>query len=78
MTNKNQKKQDDKNTTGSIVAELAGTAAIAGIKIAMALRDKKTREKIKKTLVNVKDQAIDYVETLKTNPIKIEIKKNIS
>lgn len=55
-----------KNTTGSVVA---GAVAIAGIEIAMALRNKKTREKVKKILINAKDQAINYVKTL-------EIKSN--
>lgn len=61
------KKKDDKKTIGSVVAGVAGAVAIAGVAVAatMALKDGKTREKIKKALSNVKDQAIDYVETLK-------------
>ena len=71
MTNKNQKKQNNnKNTVGSVVAGVAGAVAIAGVAVAatMALKDKKSREKVKKVLVNVKDQAKDYVETLKKEP----------
>lgn len=68
MTNKNQKKQDHNKNIGSVVAGVAGAVAVAGVAVAatMALRDEKTREKAKKVLINVKDQAIDYVGTLKT------------
>ncbi len=68
MTNTNQKKQDDnKNTVSPIITSVAGAVAIAGVAVAatMALRDEKTRKKVKKVLTNVKDQAIDYVESLK-------------
>ncbi|MDP3987754.1 MAG: hypothetical protein Q8P80_01275 [Candidatus Levybacteria bacterium] len=71
MTDKNKKKQNNnKNTVGSVVVGVAGAVAIAGVAVAatMALKDKKSREKVKKVLINVKDQAIDYVETLKKEP----------
>lgn len=71
MTDKNKKKQNNKkNTVGSVVAGVAGAVAIAGVAVAatIALKDKKSREKVKKVLVNVKDQAMDYVETLKKEP----------
>lgn len=70
MKNIPQKKQNkNKNTIGSVVAGVVGAVAIAGVTAAtMALRDEKTRKKVKKVLVNVKDQAIDYVEALKTEP----------
>ncbi|PIP74342.1 MAG: hypothetical protein COX78_03295 [Candidatus Levybacteria bacterium CG_4_10_14_0_2_um_filter_35_8] len=60
----------NKNKVGSVVAGVAGAVAIAGVAVAatMALKDKKSREKVKKVLVNVKDQAMDYVETLKKEP----------
>lgn len=47
---------------------MAGTVAIAGVAVAatIALKDEKTRKKVGKVLTDVKDQAIDYVETLKT------------
>jgi hypothetical protein len=69
MTSKHRKKQgNNKNTIGSVVTGMAGAAAIAGVAVAatMALKDKKTRKKVKKVLIDVKDQATDYVETLKT------------
>lgn len=71
MVDHNQKKQDDnKNTVGSIVAGVAGGVAIAGVAVAatIALKDEKTRKKVGKVLTDVKDHAIDYVETLKTEP----------
>lgn len=69
MTDKNQKKQvDDKNTIGSVVAGVTGAVVIAGVAVAatIALKDGKTRKMVKKVLTDAKDQAIDYVETLKT------------
>lgn len=69
MTKKHQKKQDDKNTIGSVVAGIAGVAAVAGVAIAatMALKDEKSREKVKNVLINAKDQAREYAEKLKTD-----------
>lgn len=71
MLNTNQKKQgDNKNTIDPVVAGIAKAVAIAGVAVAIALKDKKTREKIKKSFISIKDQAIDYVKTL-----EIETKK---
>src|ERR1035437_9146251 len=90
MTSKHRKKQgNNKNTIGSVVTGMAGAVAIAGVAVAatMALKDKKTKKKEKKVLIDVKDQATDYVETLKTesnvgegiHPLKkIASKKDIS
>ncbi|RJQ38489.1 hypothetical protein C4559_01730 [Candidatus Microgenomates bacterium] len=67
MTTIHQKKQDDnKNTIGSVGAGIA----IAGVAVAttIALKDEKTRKKVKNVLVNVKDQTIDLVEILKIKP----------
>jgi threonine dehydratase len=63
MTTTHHKKQNNKSLIGSVVAEMAGAAAVAAI---MALKDEKTRKRVKKVLVNAKNQAIDYVEGLKT------------
>lgn len=65
MTNKHQKKQNDNKN--SPFATITG-AVLTGVAIAatMVLNDEKTREKVKKLLLNVKSQAIDYVNTLKT------------
>lgn len=61
MTNSNQNKKGGVNpvfaaVTGAVVG--AG-AAVAG---AFVLKDKKNRDKVKKVLTNVKDQAVGYME----------------
>jgi hypothetical protein len=66
MTKKLIKKQiNHNNTAGLVVAELAGAAAVAGITVAatMALKDKKTRDKVRKVFNIVKNQINDYVNT---------------
>lgn len=67
-TNTTQKRDNNKNATSTIVTEVAGAVAIAGAAVAatMALKDKKTRERVKQVMTDVRDQAIDYIETLKT------------
>lgn len=75
MTDKNQEKQaDDKNAINSVAAGIVGAVAIAGVAVAatIALKDQKTRDKVKKVLINAKDRAIDYVDTFKaeSNPKK--------
>lgn len=74
MTYRRKKKQDNKNIIGSVVTKVVGAAAIAGVAVAatMALKDEKTRKKVKKVLINVRDQAIDRVETLKTESNDLE------
>lgn len=66
MTDKHHKKQDNKNTIGSVAVKVAEAVVIAGVAVAatIALKDEKTRKKVKKALVNVKDQAIGYVEDM--------------
>lgn len=71
MTNIQRKKQNDnKNTMGSVVAGVAGAVAIASVAVAatMALKDEKTRKKTKKVFIDVKDQAINYIDALKKEP----------
>jgi hypothetical protein len=82
MTTINQKKSvNNKNVVGSVMVGVAGAAVIAGAAVAatMAMKDDKTREKVKKALIKAKDQAIDYFDTFKStdpstrkeaNPIK--------
>lgn len=57
IADKNQKKQDNKNTVDSVVAGIAEEIAIAGAAVTatMVLKDKKTRKKVKKMLINIKD-----------------------
>lgn len=67
MTNHNHKKYDeDKIGINSVVAAVTGVVVGAGVAIAgaVALKDKKSREKVKKVLNNVKDQAIGYMENM--------------
>ncbi len=75
MTTISQKKQDGKNTMGYTAAGVAGAVAIAGVAVSMALKDKKTRKRVTKALINAKNQVMDYVDglevqTLETKPIK--------
>lgn len=73
----NTVQKNKKSGFGGVVAGVAGAVAVAGVAVAaaIALKDKKTREKVKRTLVAVKDQAMNYVETLENKP---EAKKIIS
>lgn len=78
MATINKKMQNDnKNVIGAVVAGVTGAAAIAGVAVAatIALKDEKTRGKVKKMLINAKDQVIDYVDTFKT---ELSAKKNAS
>ena len=74
MIDRSKKKQDNKNRIGSVVAGVAGAVVIAGVAVAttVALKDEKTRKKVKKVLINVKDQTVDYVDALKTDPNAIK------
>lgn len=72
-----KKQKDKKNIINSVVG-FAGVAtavvAMAGVAVVatMELKDKKNRVKVKKMLVNVKDQAIGYVDTLKSESNDLE------
>ena len=58
MTNLHQKKQDEKHTIRSILDGVAKSIAIGSVAITtIALKDEKSRESIKKVLINVRDQA---------------------
>lgn len=67
-----QKKQENNNTISSVAEGVANVATaavtITGIVLVATevLKDKRTRERLKKVLVNVKDQAIGYIDTLNT------------
>ncbi|MDP2692845.1 MAG: hypothetical protein Q8O88_04370 [bacterium] len=69
-TIRHKKQEDNKNAIGSVVAGVAGAVAIAGVAVAatMALKNEKTRKKVKGVLIDMKNQAIDYFDTLKTEP----------
>ena len=63
----NQKKQDENKTgVNPTIAAITGAVVGAGFAVAgaIALKDKKTRDKVKQTLTNVKDQAINYIKEI--------------
>lgn len=67
MTDQNQKKQNEgKGGVNPVVAVVTGAIVGAGVAVAgaVALNDKKNREKVKKVLTNAKDQAVEYVEKM--------------
>lgn len=58
-----------KRRINPIVAGVTGAVVGVGIAVvATQLKEEKTRKKVKKVMISVKDQAIDYVEALKTEP----------
>jgi len=67
MTTIGQKKRDGKNTMGYAAAGVAGAVAIAGVAVSIALKDKKTRKRVTKALVNAKNQVMDYVAALEVH-----------
>ena len=72
-----QKKQNNKHlSTGSVIAGIAGAVAVTGVAVAatIALKDKKTRDKVKNALSGVKDQAMDYMEDAQDR-LREEVKK---
>jgi hypothetical protein len=71
MTDKNQKKQgDNQNSIDSAIVGIAEDVAMAGVTVAgtMGQKNRKTRKKAKKVLVNVRGHASDYIKTLKVKP----------
>lgn len=63
MTNSKQKKKGKFSLIAGITGAIVGAgAAIAG---ALALKDKKNRNKVKKVLTNAKNQAENYVKKIK-------------
>ncbi len=79
MFNHNQKENATKTTFNPLVAAVIGATVGAGVAIAgaVAMADEKKRNKVKKAVDMVKNQALDYVENLKkkTDEKKIEVKK---
>jgi len=51
-----------KDGISPIIAGVAGAVIGAGIVAGAVLSDKNNRERVKKTLIDAKDQAVDYVE----------------
>lgn len=80
MTNHNKKKQDKrKSGFNPVVAAVTGAVVGVGVAVAgaVALKDKKTREKVKQALTNVKNQATDYMEDKKKQVKEGEIEKKL-
>jgi Skp family chaperone for outer membrane proteins len=64
-----QKKQDDgKGGINPVAAAVTGAVIGAGVvvagAVAVALKDKKNREKVNQTLTNVKKQAVGYIKDM--------------
>ena len=68
MVGQNQKKQDDnQDIIDSTIVGIAEEVAIAGVTVAGTIgqKNKNTRKKATKVMVNVKGHASDYIKTLK-------------
>lgn len=82
MTDQNQKKQDmGKSGFNPVVAAVTGAVVGAGVAIAgaVALKDKKNREKVKEVLTEVKDKATGFMEEMQkqAQDKKDEVEKNL-
>jgi len=76
MVHQNQKKHDEgKSGFNPVVAAVTGAVVGAGVAVAgaIALKDKKNRDKVKGVLNNVKDKATGYVEDIRK---QLQDKKN--
>ncbi len=64
MANMNQRK--NKSRLGTVVRGVAGAVAVAGVAVAVtrALKNRKTRDKVKKTATYVRRKAMKYVKAL--------------
>lgn len=83
MTNHNQKIQNDqKNGLDQIAAAVTGAIVGAGVAFAgvIALKDEKNRNKVKNALIDVKNQAVGYIEDIRNQAQdkKIEIEDKVS
>ncbi len=71
MLNINPKRQDEnKKGFNPVVAGMAGAVAGAGVAVAatMTLKNPEGRKKVRKVLSNVRDQAMDYVSNMRSQP----------
>lgn len=66
----------EKKGTNPVAAVVAGAVVGAGLAVAgsVLLKDKKSRDKVKKVLDNVKDQAKGYIDTVQK---QVEEKKDV-
>ncbi len=67
MAHIQQKKQNDSKNTFGLIA--AGAVVAAGVAVAatLAIKDKKSQEKVKKLLTDVRDGTQESIEKLKKN-----------
>lgn len=70
FNNDNKNKDRDKKGISPIMAGVTGAVMGAGVAVAatQALKDKKTRSKLKQTISAVKDQTLSYVENFNGSP----------
>jgi hypothetical protein len=68
MTNTKKKKKGKFSVVAGITGAIVGAGA--AVATAVALKDKKNRDKVKKAFTNVKDKALGYVKK-----IQKEVKK---
>ncbi len=71
MIETSDKKQiHNTNTVNPVVAGIVGVVVGASFAVAgaVAFKDEENHKKVKEMLVDVKDQAVSYIETLKTEP----------
>lgn len=75
MIDQNQIKQDEKDGINAATAAMIGAVIGVGIAVvgAVALKDKKNREKIKRVLTNARDEVADYMEGMQK---QVEDKKS--
>jgi len=68
-------KKKEKNRINPLFAAITGAVVGAGVTVAsiFTFKDKKNRQKVKKVLINVKDQAEKYVEKIEE---KVVVKKS--
>lgn len=79
MNNPNEKEDTTKTGFHPVVAAVIGATVGAGVAIAGAaiMADEKKREKVRKVIDTVKNQAMDYVQNIKkqTAEKKLVVKK---
>lgn len=80
MTDHKKSEQNESGTgVGTVIAAVTGVVVGAGVAVAgaVALSDKKNREKIKHVFTDVKNQAVGYIDGLqkKTQNEKGKVKK---
>lgn len=81
MNTHNQDDIKNKPQVSSVAAAVTGAVVGAGVAVAgaVALKDKKNREKVKEVLTNMKDQAMSYMSDMQkaTNEKQEELKEKI-